>query len=78
MLEILKDHDMAILYHIGKDNVQMPWVERQQIWAVFMLVAELSPLAMHMNLLDNSFMWLDISKPYRVYACFEVHSLLVE
>jgi len=70
-LELLKDYDITILYHLGKANVVddalSHWAESLGSLAYLLVVDR--PLALDVQALANQFVRLDIFEPSRVWTC---------
>ncbi|XP_069154563.1 uncharacterized protein [Solanum lycopersicum] len=67
-LELLKDYDMTILYHPGKENVVADALSRKAVsmGSLAMLQVPESPLARDVQSLANSFVSLDISESGKI------------
>ncbi|XP_070032967.1 uncharacterized protein [Nicotiana tomentosiformis] len=79
-LELLKDYDITILYHLGKANVVVDALSRKVEslgTLAYLLVAE-RPLALDVQALTNQFVRLDVSEPSRVLACMVSQSSLYD
>ncbi|XP_070029235.1 uncharacterized protein [Nicotiana sylvestris] len=71
LLELLKDYDITILYHPGKDNVVVDALSRKVVSMgslAFILIGD-RPLAVDVQALAIQFMRLDVSEPSLVLAC---------
>ncbi|XP_070015275.1 uncharacterized protein [Nicotiana sylvestris] len=70
-LELLKDYDITILYHLGKANVVADALSRKAVsmgGLAYIPVGE-RPLVVDVQALANRFVRLDNLKPSRVLAC---------
>ncbi|XP_070032009.1 uncharacterized protein [Nicotiana tomentosiformis] len=79
-LELLKDYDITILYHTGKDNMVVDALSRKAVSMgslAYISVGE-RPLASDVQAFANQFVRLDISEPSRVLACKVARSFLYE
>ncbi|XP_060202567.1 uncharacterized protein LOC132630990 [Lycium barbarum] len=79
-MELLKDYDITILYHLGKENVLADALGRKStsIGSLTRLISSERPLAREVHTLANSFMRLDTSNMGRVLACVEARSSFLE
>ncbi|XP_069152913.1 uncharacterized protein [Solanum lycopersicum] len=79
-LELLKDYDMTIIYHLGKANVIVDALSRKAVsmGSLAMLQVGECPLARDVQSLANKFVRLDISEPRKVLAYMEARSSLLE
>ncbi|XP_070054318.1 uncharacterized protein [Nicotiana tomentosiformis] len=79
-LELLKDSDITILYHLGKANVVTDALsgKAESMGSLACIPAGERPLALDVQVLDNQFVRLDISEPSRVLACVVSRSSLYE
>ncbi|XP_070007201.1 uncharacterized protein [Nicotiana sylvestris] len=78
-LELLKDYDITILYHPGKENVVAFALSRkvESMGSLVFIPAEERPLALDIQSLANRLVRLDISEPSRVLACVVGQSSLL-
>jgi len=79
-LELLKDYDITILYHLGKANMVADTLSRKSVSMgslAYILVGE-RPLALDVQALANLFVRLDVSEPSRVLAYTVARYSLVE
>ncbi|XP_070055274.1 uncharacterized protein [Nicotiana tomentosiformis] len=69
-LELLKDYNITILYHLGKANVIADALSRQAeiLGSLAYLPAVERPMALDVQALASQFVRLDISEPSRVLA----------
>jgi len=70
-LELLKDYDITILYHPGKDNIVADALSRK---AKSMCSLAYLPIVERLVAIDvqafaNQFVRLDVSEPSKVLAC---------
>ncbi|XP_070034828.1 uncharacterized protein [Nicotiana tomentosiformis] len=79
-LELLKDYDIAILYHPGKANMVADALSRkaESIGSLAYILVGKRPLALNVQALANCFVRLDISEPRWVPACVVYRSSLYE
>ena len=79
-LELLKDYDMTILYHLGNTNVVADALSRKAVsmGSIAMLQVDERPLSRDVKSLANRFVILDISEPRKVLAYMEARSSLLE
>ncbi|XP_070005674.1 uncharacterized protein [Nicotiana sylvestris] len=79
-LELFKDYDITILYHLRKANVVVDALSRKSVSMdslVYIPVGE-RPIALDVQALANQFVRLDVCKPSRVLACTVARSSLFE
>ncbi|XP_070056865.1 uncharacterized protein [Nicotiana tomentosiformis] len=76
-LELFKDYDITILYHLGVVDDALSRKEKI-ICSLTYLLVEKRPLDMDVKALANRFGRLDIWVPSRVLACVVAHSSLLE
>ncbi|XP_070007076.1 uncharacterized protein [Nicotiana sylvestris] len=78
-LELLKDYDIIILYHLGRVNVVVDALRRkaESMCSLAFIIAEERPLALDIRSLANRLVKLDISDPTRVLACVIFQSSLL-
>lgn len=62
-MELLRDYNMTIFFHLGKSNMVVDSLTQKVVSMgnLVILVDEGRPLLMDIQWLDNSFIWLDIS-----------------
>ncbi|XP_060202777.1 uncharacterized protein LOC132631202 [Lycium barbarum] len=79
-MELLKDYDITILYHLGKANMVADALSRKsaRMGSLARLISLERPLAREVQTLANIFMRLDISNPGRVLACVMARSSFLE
>ncbi|XP_070054329.1 uncharacterized protein [Nicotiana tomentosiformis] len=79
-LELLKDYDITILYHLGKANIVADALIRkvESMGSPAYLSVMERPLVLDVQALANRFVRLDISEPSRVLACVVSRSSLFE
>ncbi|XP_070019772.1 uncharacterized protein [Nicotiana sylvestris] len=77
-LELLKDYNITILYHLRKANVVAPTLSRkaESMGSIPYISVGERPLALDVQALANRFVSLDISEPSRVLACVVSRSSL--
>ncbi|XP_070032300.1 uncharacterized protein [Nicotiana tomentosiformis] len=70
-LELLKDYDITILYHLGKPNVVADALSRKagSLGSLAYLLAIDRPLALDVQALANQFVRLDVLEPSQIFAC---------
>lgn len=79
-LEMLKDYDITILYHLGKANVVADALSRraESLGSLAYLPAAERPMALDVQALASQFVRLNISEPSRVLACVVSRSSLYD
>ncbi|XP_070046532.1 uncharacterized protein [Nicotiana tomentosiformis] len=79
-LELLKDCDITILYHLGKANVVADALstKTKSMGSLAFISANESPLTLDIQSLANRLVRLDISVLSRVLTCVVVQSSLFE
>jgi len=79
-LELLKDYDITILYHLGKANVVADAFSRKAVsmGSLTYIPVRERPLTVDVQSLANRFVRLDISEPGRVLACVISRSSLFD
>ncbi|WMV08034.1 hypothetical protein MTR67_001419 [Solanum verrucosum] len=79
-MELLKDYDVTIQYHPGKDNVVAYVLSRKGVsmGSLACLTVSKLPLAKEIQTLESKFMQLGISKRGGVLANIEVRATFIE
>ncbi|XP_070041430.1 uncharacterized protein [Nicotiana tomentosiformis] len=79
-LEMLKDYDITILYHLRKSNMVADALSRKamSMGSLGYIPVSERPLATNVQALANQFVSLDVSEPNRVLACTVSRSSLYE
>jgi len=79
-LELLKDYDVAILYHPGKANVVANILSRKpaSMGSLAYIPVNKRPLDLDVQALANQFVRLDIFEPNRALACTVARSSSLE
>ncbi|XP_070013109.1 uncharacterized protein [Nicotiana sylvestris] len=79
-LELLKDFDITILYHLGKANVVVDALSMKSpsMGSFANIPVGERPLAFDVQALANQFMRLDVSEPDHVLACTVARSSSLE
>ncbi|XP_070050754.1 uncharacterized protein [Nicotiana tomentosiformis] len=70
-LDLLKDYDITILFHLGKANVVDGALSRktESMGSFAFIPVRERPLVLDIQDLANRFMRLDVSEPRRVFPC---------
>ncbi|XP_070003493.1 uncharacterized protein [Nicotiana sylvestris] len=78
--ELLKDYEITILYHLGKENMVVDALSRkaESMGSLTFISVEERPLALDIQSLTNRLVRLDISKSSRVLACVVAQSSLLK
>ena len=79
-LELLKDYDISILYHLGKANAMADALSQKttSMDSLAFLRAEERPLALEVQSLARQLIRLDISPPHSVLAFVKSRSTLID
>ncbi|XP_070042603.1 uncharacterized protein [Nicotiana tomentosiformis] len=79
-LELLKDYDITILYHLGKANMVADALSRKAVrmGRLAYIPVDKRPLVSDVQALANQFVKLDVSEPSLVLACVISRSSLYE
>ncbi|KAH0725405.1 hypothetical protein KY284_001270 [Solanum tuberosum] len=79
-IELLKDYDVTIQYHLGKANVVADALSRKAVsmGSLACLSVTKQPLDKEIQTLESKFMQLGISERGRVLASIEVRATLIE
>ncbi|XP_070050810.1 uncharacterized protein [Nicotiana tomentosiformis] len=79
-MELLKDYDITILYHLGKANVVEDALSRkaESMGSLNFIPAVGRPLAMDVQAFTKRFIIFDIPHPSRVLVCVVSQTFLFE